>query len=644
MANQLAAYSAADAAIAGPVIYSLALGSNIGAIDPGASIDFDYGIAGIGFLSAANDQSPYQRGLANILKDQVNNSEQPGDQSFTNWWLRSQTDWSSGAGTSNMEPITDAKVQSSFYSSYGVDVWTPGQVSLLPAMEKQLDFTVDATGGSHLLALYNGYYIGVDEEAHFINSSFTATAVTGLTSGEKVTSLATGNGQVYICTDTSVYSVTSGSTSATKYFTFPEVDENARAFFAKDRLILTSKGAIWDQAPPESGDPLTTLAYVDALYRKPANHAWVSVVTAPSFILIAGSCQCNSEIYSISLDTTGALPVLGAPTVVAEFPNNEIVTHMGSYLGAYLAIATTLGVRIGTMSANGISYGARLEAPVASGPFSAYDRFLYYPTTDAGEERTGVVRIDLSNIDDTSRAAWANDVRVPVSTSGECDGVAISSSGEIVFTNNKSTSIEVYSTSADFEEIGFISTPDVRLGTTEKKYFDGINVQLDPAWQGTVTVTAQTDDGSVGLVGAFTEASGNDVELKVSQVEPASKIALGFTLKASDDLAYSPIIQSWQLRALPAVQRQRLIKVPLLCFDHERDSRGTPYGYEGYAVARWRTLEENSRQGWPFTFQDLHTNETYRVVLESVSFTQTSPPTNASGFGGVVDLTVRVIS
>jgi len=222
--------------------------------------------------------------------------------------------------------------------------------------------------------------------------------------------------------------------------------------------------------------------------------------------------------------------------------------------------------------------------------------------------------------------------------------LGVSSTGSVVFVNNRSTAVDLYSSGSDLEEIGFFSTSDIRLGTTEKKYFDGINVQLDANWQGTLTVTAQTDDGSVGLVGAVGEASGNDIELKISQVEPASKIALGFTLAATDDLSDGPTLLSWQLRALPAVQRQRLIKVPLLCFDFERDSRGTPYGYEGYALSRWRTLEEQARDSWPFTFQDLHTGETYRVVLESVSFTQTSPPTNASGFGGVIDLTVRVIS
>jgi hypothetical protein len=648
MPNQLAAYAAADAAIAGPIIYPLSLGTNVGTIDPGASIDFAYGIAGVGFLSAAGVETPYQRGLANVLKEQINNSEEPGDQSFTNWWLRSQTDWSAGAGTLSMEPISDDKVRRSYYDSYGVDVWTPGEVKLLKATEQKLSLTATAATKSILLRVANGYYVGFEQSVFFLSSTFVSTAVTGITGGETITGFTSGNDRMYISTNLSVYGMSPGATVAVKYYTFPASDVNARVFFAKDRLILASKGAIWDDAPPLTGAPVVTLAYVNALYRKNENHLWVSAVSAPNFILLAGSSDIESVIYSLTLSVpaagSGTLPVLNSPTVVAEFPSNETIQHMGSYLGAFLAISTNLGIRIGTMNATGVTYGARLTAPTASGPFAAFDRFLYYPTVDAGQGRTGVVRVDLSEIDTTSRAAWAKDARVPPTVVGLCDAVVVGSDGVVVFTNVQGTSVKIFSSINSLEEIGFLSSSDIRLGTTEKKYFDGLNVQLDSNWAGTLTVTAQTDDGSVGLVGSVSEASGSDIELKIDQLEGASKIALGFTLKANAALTMGPVVQSWQLRSLPSVNRQRLIKVPLLCFDQEKDSRGVPYGYQGYAITRWRALEEQSRGSWPFTYQDLKTEETYRVVLESISFSQTSPPVNASGFGGIIDLTVRVIS
>ena len=650
MPNNLLPYAAADAAIAGPIIYPLALGNDVGSIDAGESIEFSYGIAGVGFLSAAAADTPYQRGLANVLKEQINNSEQPGDQSFTNWWLRSQTDWSDGAGTTVMEPISDEKIQRSFYSSMGVDVWTPGQVSLLPSMKQKVALAAGTADGleSSLLKVESGYYVGFAEKVYYVLNDFsTSTALTGIGASEMVTGFCQGNSRAYLSTNVGVYGIeTSTPTVANLLFTFPQTDMNARCFFAKDRLILTSKGAIWDEAPPSSGASSTTLAYSGALYRKSDDYAWVSVASSPSFILIAGASATESYVYSLTLTTpTSGLPVLNSPTVAAEFPTNERVEHMGAYLGAYLALATNLGIRIGTISNTGLTYGARLTAPKSHGPFAAFDRFLYYPTLDAGQTRTGVTRIDLSQIDATSRAAWASDVRVPATITGTCDNLTVDATGRVVLANVAidKRSVDLYEAEDFLEPIGFLSTADIRLGTIEKKYFDSISVRFTTGWAGDVTVTSQTDGGAAFLVGTAGPISGDIIEYKINQPSAAGKIALGFTLVSTADRTEGPILESWQLRSLPSVNRQRLIKSPLLCFDHERDSRGVQYGYIGYALARYRALEEQSRGSWPFTYQDLQTGETYRVILEAISFNQVTAPTNASGFGGIIDLTMRVI-
>lgn len=640
----LSSYAARDASIADRIIYPLSLGDSTGSIDPGDGISFTYGVAGIGFLSAANDNVPYQRALSNVLKNQVNNSEQPGDQSFTNWWLRSQTDWSAGAGTIAMEPISQDKIQRSYYKSYGIDVWTAGQIALLKSTSLKATISATVTGNTPILYA-NGYvFVGANLTLNrYDSSSWAATAITGFTAGETITSLAQGNGYIYICTNASVYMVTVAGTSVTKIYTFPATDTNARVFYAKDRLILCSKGAIWDQAPPLSSATNTTLSNTTALYKRDDSHRWVSVAVAPQSILIGGVSDSQSAIYSMGIVTTGTLPVLAAPTVVAEFPANEQLKFVGSYLGTFLAVATSLGVRIGTISGTSVQYGPLLTSPVATGDFAAYDRFLIYPTTDAGDTRSGIVRIDLSEIDSTSRAAWANDLRIPVGDTGVTSSVVVLPTGGSVIVAKESAAVKIYGTDATYESVGFLSSSEIRLGTTEKKYHDNVNVQLDPGWYGTLTVASLGDDGATSLVGSVTSLSGYDIDMSIDNNSSSSKISLGFTLQPSDDSAYSPVLKSWQLRALPAVQRQRLIKIPLSCWDRERDHRGVPFGYEGYAVARWKSLEEQIRTGMPFTLQDLYTNETFRVILDSVSFTQGSPPTYASGFGGVIDLTVRVI-
>ena len=71
------------------------------------TFDYDFDVAGVHFLSAASDSYPYQRGLSKVVKDQLDTSTDPGDNSLQGWWTRSQTDWSGGSGSDYMEPIDD---------------------------------------------------------------------------------------------------------------------------------------------------------------------------------------------------------------------------------------------------------------------------------------------------------------------------------------------------------------------------------------------------------------------------------------------------------------------------------------------------------------------------------------------------------
>lgn len=672
MATELNLYDAQDAGIAQPVIYPLGVDQGDGGIDPGKGINYTYGIAGIGFLSAASDQNPYQRGLKNVLKDQVNNSEQPGDQSFTDWWYRSQTDWTSGAGTKFMEPANDEKVQSSFYSSVGIDSWTNGEVRLLPAIEEVASFTTASVSpvvdslvtnyGTSSNPLADRTYVASGKDVKFYYSDFAVgvpvLSATNLETAEYVINLAVGRGYVYACTNKGVWMLEADPNlsvgggiglpgTPAKVFSFPYTNAKSRVFYEKDRLIMVQRGYIWDEAPPDPLGGETALTTSGALYNATSLVKWIGSAEHPTGIFMAASSSAGSVIYSITLDTTGVLPVLAAPISVAEFPVGEEILHIASYLGAYLLIGTTLGVRIGTIQNGAIGYGPIMDSPIPTGPFTTHSRFAYYPTADAGEGRGGVVRMDLSNVDSTGRAAWACDRRVPAGADPVMS-VCASVSGKIRLITLTSVGYDdtwkVFTDSDTYEASGFISTGFIRFGTTEKKYFDGVSVLMNSEWDGGLTVTGLDEDGVVSLVGSATPASGTSIDFSIDPAAPSSTIQLGFTLTATDDASGSPVLAFWQLRALPSVTRQRLIRVQLLNFDFERDSLGVRNGYEGFAIARWRSLEERSRDGWPFTYQDFSTGETYRVVLEQVSFSQDSPPSsNASGFGGMIDLTLRVI-
>ena len=78
----------------------------------------------------------YRRTTVPTLREQRDMSDEPGEQSIdSQFWLRSQTDWSYGAGQTFFD-IADAN-RGRFSSSSGVDVWTQGQISLLPMCESK---------------------------------------------------------------------------------------------------------------------------------------------------------------------------------------------------------------------------------------------------------------------------------------------------------------------------------------------------------------------------------------------------------------------------------------------------------------------------------------------------------------------------
>ena len=68
---------------------------------------YDFALGENAFLNAISTKTPYRRGLAEIRKQQYDTSTTPGEQSLEGYWLRSQQDFTGGAGITFMEPSND---------------------------------------------------------------------------------------------------------------------------------------------------------------------------------------------------------------------------------------------------------------------------------------------------------------------------------------------------------------------------------------------------------------------------------------------------------------------------------------------------------------------------------------------------------
>ena len=125
------------------------------------SVAYDIALGGIPFFYAISDARPYIRQTAPFRKDQFDNGKEPGEQSLTGWWLRSQSSFHSGSGIKFYDPSAGETVDYRFADSKGVNVWTKGQVTLLKSTDTA-HYTTNYIGsdnrpGQHIRSIqYNG--------------------------------------------------------------------------------------------------------------------------------------------------------------------------------------------------------------------------------------------------------------------------------------------------------------------------------------------------------------------------------------------------------------------------------------------------------------------------------------------------------
>lgn len=598
-----------------------------------AGMEADFDIAGIWFLAATSDDYPYQRQMAEIQKQQIDNSPYPGDNSLQGWWLRSQTDWSLGAGQEFMEPIAEDGVNRRFYRSAGVDVFTsPGNVTLLPSASAGASASTSAT--PIIVKVPNGYVMAFGSTVTRVVSGVASTD----TARGTVTHMAVAGPNVLVCSAGYVeYAPVTGTWNLADAFTTG--GPTPKAWSTKSRIMVAFADEIHEFAGTAISG-VTALGPATPLFTVGDSSASVvACASTPSAILFAVNKNDGAVILSFGLDANNALPSTAAPAVVAEFPLGESLLGLASYLGTFIGVATSLGLRIAVAAdGGGLRYGALLGSPVpSSGEFSAFDRFLHYPTADAGDGRGGLVRVDLSEVDDAGRPAWSTFTRVPVARSVVGSVMTGTLSGFMVSTDGSTAQSHEFGTGTGLDT-GWLETSQVRFGTTETKAFDTVRVEV--AGSGSVTVATVTSDGSVNTIGSVTGTS--DTILRSGFRGPMVSSGLKFTLVK--DGVSGPTLRTFGMRAYPTVtDRGERVALPLLNFDFEKGSLGVPEGYEGRAYERWVALQERLSSGVSIRVQEFRSGATYLAKPESCTFTQTAPPNQASGFGGIINLIVRTM-
>ena len=641
------------------------------AIWQNTDVSFDVALGGLPFIYAINDARPYVRQTAPFRKEQFDNGNEPGEQSLTGWWIRSQASFHSGSGINFYDPATTDEVgHYRFAESKGVNVWTKGQVTLLKnctsthyttgpiasngnVQQHVRSIKWDSTSGVLLHDEYDVDKIAVDGTlTHFVDyTAGTDAPVYGIcddgTYAYWITNTATKK-TVYKkpLTGNSGTGTTTPSLTGdvTKVIDDSGTVSNAVIEYVKDRLVICADNKVYES----STNPATT-TWPTAVYTHPAStHVYTSIAASGAAIYVAGYNGIQSTIQKFTLSAAGVMPTLTSAVVAAELPVGEIVHKIYHYLGIMM-IGTNKGIRAAEVSEQdgSLKYGPLIvETSQPCYDFAARDHYIWCATGVNGE--AGVIRIDLENELDTLRFAWANDLYMDGITGHVTTGCAFADGTDrLVFTTAYASSENggIYIEDATtLRASGYLKTGNIRYGTLEPKNFKRLLGRGDFTY-GSLTMET-VDKNGVEYDHISYDATVAPIEVGTSNPSTAQEyVAYKFILyRDATNTSAGPVFKGYQAKATIATPRQRIIQFPVYCYDTETDRYNTVIGYEGRAFDKILALEDIEESGDVVTWQDLTTKESRQAVIEQISFTRQTPPDKRfDGFGGVINITIRTV-
>ena len=622
-------------------------------------IAYDIAIGGLPFILATNNERPYGRRTAPFKKDQFDSTNEPGEQSLTGWWIRSQMSFHGGSGINFFDPATnDENGHYRFADSKGLNVWTKGEVTLLNNCTQGHVTTgaIRANGRSFQTMRsiqWNGnagVLLHDEYDVDKIDTNGTVTHFIDYNAG-------TDQPVYAICDDgTTAYWITNTATKKTVYkkaltgtsgtANTPMFDEigtvaNATMEYVKDRIVMCADNKVYEFAA-------SAVAMPTAVYTHPVtSHTYSSITASGPAIYIAGYNGIQSTIQKFTLNTNGAMPTLTSAQVAAELPVGEVVHRIYYYLG-YMMIGTSKGIRIANVNDQdgSITYGPLIvETDQPCYDFAARNHFVWCATSVDGEP--GVIRIDLSTEIEPLRFAWANDIYYDGVTGHHTTACAFANGTDrLAFcTAYSGTNGYVYmEDDTTLRTTGYLTTGNIRYGTLEPKNFKRLLARGNYTFGSMTLETVDADGNEYDHISY--DSSVPPVEVTTSNPATAQEyVAYKFIMyRDGTDSTKGPVFKGYQAKATIATPRQRLIGHFVYCFDEETDKNNSRTGYSGRAYDRILALEAIEESGDIVTWQDLNTGDSRQVQIEGINLINTTPPDkNSTGFGGILEIVVRTV-
>jgi hypothetical protein len=595
-----------------------------------------YAIGNTPWLSAASDNNRISRITTTYQKERIDQGALTGEQSLTNWWLRSATSWHHGAGEQYYDADTSDLYR--FYESNNIDPWTLGELKLLPETTQ-----LSTAAATQPTTVSGGTFYLEGSTLKFYNQSTGASTSFTLPSSAVAQKITTDGSDAIVGANLGVYRVTPGGT-ITKLWNQSAHNPSGWTVqainYVKERILVGARCVdhmgLYELTPTPTSPPNTPGSAQEIYETSNMNLTWKSISELPGSIIVGFTIGAISKIFSLAVNPTSPLAALTDPSVIAELPRGETLNQIRSYLNEYVILATSKGLRIGTIGTDGQSftYGPlNVEGDVQD--IALDETYVYCTRSNLVSGSAGLWRLNLGQVIDNGYA-YAADL---VTDSNVPNGVAFVGSSGLKFMTSASGVWVEHAT--NLAASGYLKSGLIRWGTGEKKQPVSLSVKSDPGSGGTLGFNL--DDDNSQLITTGTIPFGPNIESTLaSYVYPADVFQVTFNFaRDTSDATSGPLLTEWQIRALPAPLRSRTITVPLLCYDEERDPNGNTRVSNPWE--RIQYLESIEQNGGAVLYQDFTSGEERICVIRAIQFEQTAPPTFASGFGGIVTLQLQTI-
>ena len=645
---------------------------------------FDVAIAGLPFIMAVTDSTPYKRQTAEFRAQRVDQMRDPGEHTLagSGYWTRSQSSFHYGEGIQFTEPMegNDMEVRFRYNSSYGVNPWTPGQLTLLRNTTLAQAFTgackvdtgASSTGVAFLVATDMSVRTTQTTAMYKITTAGTSTALVNYSSISNETILGTTSDgtYMYVATTAGMYDIKLSDGTTHKQYTYNGLTlEHAALKYVKSRVVAGLKFtngtyAAYELLFPDKGagaatDIKKTMAsthgtQINGSTNMPVSWTWTAVAEGSNAIYFGGYAGEHSTIFKLAVDNTGAL---GTIITAAVMPRGEIILSLYTYLGTYLMVGSNKGARIATLDQNGdMTYGPLVfhnENGVYD--FEGRDSYIWAGNTNGVNANSGTKRINLGQ--PITLSGYAQPISTGVYARAN-DVFADATTGTVrsvrIFGTDNQTAFAIDSSGVWLESAtvlvpqGEVITGYIRYDTLENKAWkrirvrtpgDTANGEIEVFKHGVATDTVITtiDEG---------EDTSLDYDLTTTypDIQPDAAFKLEMYRSATDSTT-GAIVSGIAVKALPTPTRARILQIPLFCYDKETDKTGNMIGYEGYAKERLTILETTEAKGDTIVIQDFNAGgDPIECIIEQVTFTRSTPANrNYTGFGGIITLIARTV-